>query len=282
MKNDDRRWYVSWDSHRFGPYSQMELIDRVRNGNVDISAYIFCEGMESWEPITTYPLFSAAFSFIPPAPTELEPSQIRAQVEISEKFETPQNIKILEHHKTYRHFSFIRFLFVVLFVVAGYTGAMFLYESRLFVIGNSDDNGLFGIIVGFILSIILFRPFKKRLRRGSTDSEVDSVGSKRHFSFSMFLGFLISIGGLIGTYIAYDPDQWQAVVVYPNGKEDLHPARFKNKQECYTWTTTQLSMMANTMQNNPNMTYLGVHTYTCRRFCYDKFDCTLKGLKNRL
>ncbi len=273
MKNDDKRWYVTWDGQKFGPYLEEELIGRVRNGKVDIGAYVFCEGMENWEPINTHPEFSTAFSYIPPSPTKL-------------KFETPTNVKVSQTYRTYHQFSFMRFLFVVLFAVAGYAVSLYLlYDSGLLVLGHSDGHAIVGIIVGFILGMILFRPFKKRFRQENTNentnSEVDSMGSKHHFPFSTILGILLTLAGLYGTYIAYEPNQWQLVLV-ENGKESLYPYKFKNQGDCYTWITEQAYMAADTMNSNPNMTYIGKPpVFRCRQICYDKLGCTLMILKSQ-
>ena len=267
MKNDDKRWYVTWDDQRFGPYLEEELIDRVRNDKVDISAYVFCEGMKNWEPISTHPEFSAAFSYIPPSPTKL-------------KFEPPTNVKVSQSVKTYHRFSFMRFLFVVLFGVAGYAGSLFLYESRLLVLGNSDGYAIAGIIIGFILGMILFRPFKKRFRQGSTNSEVDSMSSKHHFPFFTILGILLALAGLYGTFIVYEPNQWQVMIrSYPSGKEHTHNLRFKYEANCKQWIRDEASKY--TQMNNDHPGLYPLKLYACRRFCPNKFECTLRMLQGQ-
>jgi len=266
MKND-KRWYVAWDSQRFGPYSQEELIERARNNKVDIGAYVFCEGMKNWEHIITHPVFSNAFSFIPPIPPDFESTQMESQVELQDKTVAPKNVKTPKTSKTYRRFSFIRFFFVVLFGVVGFTCALFT---------SGETAALFGVIVGTIFGLLLFRPFKKRVRKKHKKPKIDS---DNHFSFSGFFGICLAVVGLIVSFIAYEPDQWKAIVVYSNGAETSSPYRFKSEQSCNTWRTNQLSMMGNMIKNNPNTQYVGIHTYRCTKFCFDKFGCTLASLK---
>jgi uncharacterized protein (TIGR00266 family) len=64
----DRVWYVAVEGKQQGPFSQDEVVARVRSGQLDRSVHIFCQGMSNWEPITTRQEFASAFDAVPRAP----------------------------------------------------------------------------------------------------------------------------------------------------------------------------------------------------------------------
>jgi hypothetical protein len=92
------------------------------------------------------------------------------------------------------------------------------------------------------------------------------------------LGIVLALIGLAVSYFTYDPDQYQAVAVYRDGRQDTTHAFFKSEQDCNAWATNQASMMSQAMAHNPNTQYVGIHTYRCSRFCPNKMECILKDL----
>jgi uncharacterized protein (TIGR00266 family) len=66
----DINWYVAVGGQQQGPMSEQELIDKVRADQVDRSAHIFQQGMDSWQPITSRAQFANAFGAAasPPLP----------------------------------------------------------------------------------------------------------------------------------------------------------------------------------------------------------------------
>lgn len=134
-----------------------------------------------------------------------------------------------------------------------------------------------GVIAGFGLA---GRKPAKLEKSDPTVSGLKPPPSNESHSVVGCLGILLAIAGLVAAYFAYEPDQFKAVVVYPNGQKSSHPARFKSMQHCDTWRKNELSMMSNQISNNPGVRYEGLHSFQCQRFCSSKFDCTLKSITN--
>ena len=64
-------WYVSVQGQQEGPMSQQDVLEKIRAGKVDGSAYVFRQGMDNWLPIATQAEFASAFpgaSKAPPPP----------------------------------------------------------------------------------------------------------------------------------------------------------------------------------------------------------------------
>ena len=92
------------------------------------------------------------------------------------------------------------------------------------------------------------------------------------------LGIILALAGLAIAYIAYEPNQFQAIAVYPDGKRDTTHAFFKSEQDCNTWAKEQLSMRA--ISHNPNTVYVGDHSYKCLKFCPSKLECIINTITN--
>ena len=65
-------WFVAVDGKQQGPFSEQELIDRIRKGQLGRRAHVYTHGMADWEPIGSRQPFAAALganeSSPPPPP----------------------------------------------------------------------------------------------------------------------------------------------------------------------------------------------------------------------
>ncbi|HVR29824.1 MAG TPA: TIGR00266 family protein [Thermoanaerobaculia bacterium] len=63
-------WFVAVEGRQQGPFSEQEVLDRIRRGQLGRSAHVFTHGMADWEPIAARPPFSSALgaSVSPPPP----------------------------------------------------------------------------------------------------------------------------------------------------------------------------------------------------------------------
>lgn len=53
-------WYVAVDGKQKGPYLEDQVVEQIRRGSLDRSAYVFTQGMSDWEPIHTRERFAKA------------------------------------------------------------------------------------------------------------------------------------------------------------------------------------------------------------------------------
>jgi len=59
---DGQQWYVAVAGQQQGPMSAVDVVSRVRAGQLDRSAHVFTQGMANWEPITGRAEFAEAFA----------------------------------------------------------------------------------------------------------------------------------------------------------------------------------------------------------------------------
>ena len=53
-------WYVAVDGKQQGPFTEAEVIERIRRGQLGRNAHVFTQGMANWEPIGSRQPFAAA------------------------------------------------------------------------------------------------------------------------------------------------------------------------------------------------------------------------------
>jgi uncharacterized protein (TIGR00266 family) len=79
-------WYVAVGGQQQGPFSPAEIVARVHAGQLDRSAYVFTQGMASWEPIASRAELADAFApgtapvMPPPAPTTAAAHEIDFEI----------------------------------------------------------------------------------------------------------------------------------------------------------------------------------------------------------
>ena len=54
-------WYVAVDGKQQGPFTEADVVARIRSGQIPRSAHVFKQGMADWEPITSREPFASAF-----------------------------------------------------------------------------------------------------------------------------------------------------------------------------------------------------------------------------
>ncbi|MFP3941753.1 MAG: DUF4339 domain-containing protein, partial [Thermoanaerobaculia bacterium] len=69
----DKVWYVAVAGQQEGPYTEEDVVSRVREGRVGRDAFVFRTGMESWVPIASRDEFSGALG---PAPAPPPPGAV--------------------------------------------------------------------------------------------------------------------------------------------------------------------------------------------------------------
>ena len=58
--SEEIQWYVAIRGEQNGPWSEAEVAQKVRTGEIDQAAHVFKAGMENWAPINDEPAFAAA------------------------------------------------------------------------------------------------------------------------------------------------------------------------------------------------------------------------------
>jgi uncharacterized protein (TIGR00266 family) len=75
------QWYVAVDGKQQGPFSEAEVIERIRRGQLDRTAHVFTHGMTNWEPIGSRQPFAAAIGAqSPPAPPRMAAHEIDYEI----------------------------------------------------------------------------------------------------------------------------------------------------------------------------------------------------------
>jgi uncharacterized protein (TIGR00266 family) len=67
----EKQWYVAVRGKQEGPFSEQEVVARIRAGTLGRDAHVFAQGMPSWAAISGVPTFAEAFAS--GAPTEAPP-----------------------------------------------------------------------------------------------------------------------------------------------------------------------------------------------------------------
>ena len=259
--NDKKLWYVAVDGRRSGPYSQKEIEEQARAGIVGIDAHVFSEGMKDWQVISSRPEFSNAFRAAPPPPPPAPGTH------------PGESLTAPGAHPTIpvNRFSFARFILVLLLGVAGYFAAVYAatyaYDFwSVYLFPNYHVAAFSGIAGGLLFGLLLFRPFKKRLQGAShTDP------GRKGLSLSGWLGVMLGIAGLAAAYFAYQPSQWEAIAIMPNGTISIMNSELKSHTECYTWLTGMKDEYINSR----------VRQFDCRMKCANKLNCLLLEMRMR-
>ena len=66
--NDGGIWYIGINGQQHGPLGTQQIIDLIRTGQVNQTAYVYGQSQPQWTPIATVPTFTAAFSTAAPPP----------------------------------------------------------------------------------------------------------------------------------------------------------------------------------------------------------------------
>ena len=76
-------WYVAVDGKQQGPFSEAEVIERIRSGQLGRGAHVFTHGMANWEPIGSRQPFAAALGVTdasPPPPPRMGAHEIDYEI----------------------------------------------------------------------------------------------------------------------------------------------------------------------------------------------------------
>ena len=66
--NDGAIWYIGINGQQQGPLGTQQVIDMIRTGQINQTAYIYGQSQPQWTPIATVPVFQPAFSTAAPPP----------------------------------------------------------------------------------------------------------------------------------------------------------------------------------------------------------------------
>lgn len=66
--SDTSIWYVGIKGQQQGPLGTQQVIDLIRSGQVDQTAYVYGQGLPAWTPITQVSTFAQVWSAPPPPP----------------------------------------------------------------------------------------------------------------------------------------------------------------------------------------------------------------------
>ncbi|MBA3455863.1 MAG: TIGR00266 family protein [Deltaproteobacteria bacterium] len=66
--NDGALWYIGINGQQQGPLGTQQVIDRIRAGQLDQTAYVYGQTQPQWTPIAQVPVFQAMFHHAPPPP----------------------------------------------------------------------------------------------------------------------------------------------------------------------------------------------------------------------
>ncbi|MCP4203658.1 MAG: TIGR00266 family protein [bacterium] len=64
----EKVWHVAVSGKQQGPYSEEEIVDKIKNGQLARKASVYGPGMTEWEPLVSRAEFSGAFAVAPPPP----------------------------------------------------------------------------------------------------------------------------------------------------------------------------------------------------------------------
>jgi len=76
-------WYVAVDGKQQGPFSEADVVERIRRGQLGRSAHVFTQGMADWEPIGSRQPFAAALGVTessPPPPPRMGAHEIDYEI----------------------------------------------------------------------------------------------------------------------------------------------------------------------------------------------------------
>jgi uncharacterized protein (TIGR00266 family) len=66
--NDGAIWYIGINGQQQGPLGTQQIIDMIRAGQVNQTAYVYGQSQPQWTPIASVPTFAPAFSSAAPPP----------------------------------------------------------------------------------------------------------------------------------------------------------------------------------------------------------------------
>jgi len=78
----DKQWYVAIRGKQEGPFSEADVVARVRSGAIGRDAHVFAQGMPSWAAISGVPTFAEAFATASPSAGPPPPPAVGAAHEI--------------------------------------------------------------------------------------------------------------------------------------------------------------------------------------------------------
>lgn len=59
MPDANRQWFVYFKDKEMGPFAEADVHSKLKNGELDTSAYVFTEGMSDWSLVSDAPVFTA-------------------------------------------------------------------------------------------------------------------------------------------------------------------------------------------------------------------------------
>lgn len=74
--SDSDQWFVAINGEQQGPWSHAEIASKIREDAIDEFAHVFQQGMTSWVPITTTPVFQDLFDQSSGTPAIAAPGQV--------------------------------------------------------------------------------------------------------------------------------------------------------------------------------------------------------------
>ncbi len=66
--NDGALWYIGINGQQQGPLGTQQVIDLIRSGQLNQTAYVYGQNQPQWTPIAQVPVFQAMFHHAPPPP----------------------------------------------------------------------------------------------------------------------------------------------------------------------------------------------------------------------
>ncbi len=72
--NDPAIWYIGINGQQQGPLGAQAIIDMIRAGTINQTAYVYSQTNPSWTPIVQMPGFAAVFNSAPPPPPPPPPA----------------------------------------------------------------------------------------------------------------------------------------------------------------------------------------------------------------
>jgi len=66
--NDGALWYIGINGQQQGPLGTQQVLDLIRSGQLNQTAYVYGQNQPQWTPIAQVPVFQAMFQHAPPPP----------------------------------------------------------------------------------------------------------------------------------------------------------------------------------------------------------------------
>jgi len=154
MKND-KIWFVAIDGQQSGPFSEEEIISRIKNGSIDDNYYVYRKGMTEWQLIESSEEYAVHFFHPPPPPHKKKIKKISPSVNESINAE---NKSIKKKGSFLGRLFFSLLLAVIGFFVVGYIKQSHIIPADLFRHIGSKELGLAGSFIGFVFGLFLYKP----------------------------------------------------------------------------------------------------------------------------